>query len=53
VKNPAVQARNNTALRATAADPAAHRAYLLKASLIDSVRKAQPEGSAQGSIIPA
>jgi len=38
-KDPAVRARNNAALRATAADPVAHRAYLLKASLIDSVRK--------------
>jgi hypothetical protein len=26
-------------LRAMAADPAAHRAYLLRASLIESVRK--------------
>jgi 3-(3-hydroxy-phenyl)propionate hydroxylase len=34
-----VRARNNDALRAIAADPAAHRAYLLRASLIDSVRK--------------
>jgi hypothetical protein len=40
-KNEAVRERNNTALRATAADPAAHRAYLLRASLIDSVRKAK------------
>jgi|SRR5579862_297877 len=38
-KDPAVRERNNAALRATAADPAAHRAYLLKASLLDSVRK--------------
>jgi 3-(3-hydroxy-phenyl)propionate hydroxylase len=38
-KDPAVRAKNNAALRATAADPAAHRAYLLRASLIDSVRK--------------
>jgi 3-(3-hydroxy-phenyl)propionate hydroxylase len=38
-KDPAVRARNNAALRATAADPAAHRAYLLRASLIESVRK--------------
>jgi 3-(3-hydroxy-phenyl)propionate hydroxylase len=40
-KDQAVRARNNAALRATAADPAAHRAYLLKASLLDSVRKAR------------
>jgi 3-(3-hydroxy-phenyl)propionate hydroxylase len=38
-KDPAVRARNNAALRATAADPAAHRAYLLRASLIESRRK--------------
>ena len=40
-KDPAVRQRNNSALRVTAADPAAHRAYLMKASLLDSVRKAQ------------
>jgi 3-(3-hydroxy-phenyl)propionate hydroxylase len=38
-KDPVVRARGNAALRATAADPAAHRAYLLRASLIESVRK--------------
>jgi 3-(3-hydroxy-phenyl)propionate hydroxylase len=38
-KDPAVRAKNNEALRMTAADPVAHRAYLLRASLIDSVRK--------------
>jgi 3-(3-hydroxy-phenyl)propionate hydroxylase len=38
-KDPAVRERNKAALRATAADPVAHRGYLLKASLIDSVRK--------------
>ena len=37
-KGPAVRAKNNEALRRTAADPAAHRAYLLRASLIESVR---------------
>jgi 3-(3-hydroxy-phenyl)propionate hydroxylase len=37
-KDPASRARNNDALRKIAADPAAHRAYLLRASLIDSVR---------------
>jgi 3-(3-hydroxy-phenyl)propionate hydroxylase len=37
-KDPASRARNNEALRMTAADLAAHRAYLLRASLIDSVR---------------
>jgi 3-(3-hydroxy-phenyl)propionate hydroxylase len=38
-KDPAVREKSNAALRAIAADPEAHRAYLLKASLIDSVRK--------------
>src|SRR5580692_4164916 len=41
-KDPAAHARSNAALRATAADPAAHRAYLLRASLIESVRKPKP-----------
>jgi 3-(3-hydroxy-phenyl)propionate hydroxylase len=38
-KDASLRARNNEALRQIAADPAAHRAYLLRASLIDSVRK--------------
>lgn len=38
-KDPLVRAKNNAILRATAADPTAHRAYLLRASLIESVRK--------------
>jgi 3-(3-hydroxy-phenyl)propionate hydroxylase len=38
-KDAVVRAANNEALRRTAADPVAHRAYLLRASLIDSVRK--------------
>lgn len=38
-KDLGVRAKNNDALRRTAADPAAHRAYLLRASLIDSVRR--------------
>jgi 3-(3-hydroxy-phenyl)propionate hydroxylase len=38
-KDPAARARNFEHLVATAADPAAHRAYLLRASLLDSVRK--------------
>ena len=42
-KDPATRAKSNAALRATAADPAAHRAYLLRASLIDSARKRQAE----------
>jgi 3-(3-hydroxy-phenyl)propionate hydroxylase len=38
-KDPAVRAENNAYLRRTAADPVAHRAYLLRASLLDSVRR--------------
>lgn len=38
-KDPVVRAKNNAILRATATDPGAHRAYLLRASLIESVRK--------------
>jgi 3-(3-hydroxy-phenyl)propionate hydroxylase len=38
-KDPAVRADNNAFLRRIAADPAAHRAYLLRASLLDSVRR--------------
>jgi hypothetical protein len=34
-----IRAKNNEGLRRTAGDPVAHRAYLLRASLIDSVRK--------------
>jgi 3-(3-hydroxy-phenyl)propionate hydroxylase len=37
-KDPVVRAKNNEALQRTAADPVAHRAYLLRASLIESVR---------------
>lgn len=35
----AARAKSNEALRRMAADPAAHRAYLLRASLIESVRE--------------
>jgi 3-(3-hydroxy-phenyl)propionate hydroxylase len=38
-KDPAARAKNFEQLVATAGDPAAHRAYLLRASLLDSVRK--------------
>jgi 3-(3-hydroxy-phenyl)propionate hydroxylase len=38
-KDPETRAKNNAGLRAITSDPATHRAYLLKASLIDSVRK--------------
>src|SRR5215472_15792067 len=38
-KDLGIRAKNNEGLRRTAADPVAHRAYLLQASLIDSVRK--------------
>jgi 3-(3-hydroxy-phenyl)propionate hydroxylase len=40
-KDPASREKSNAALRATASDPEAHRAYLLRASLIESVRKRQ------------
>jgi 3-(3-hydroxy-phenyl)propionate hydroxylase len=39
-KDPAVRAANFDQLRRTAADPAGHRQFLLRTSLIDSVRKA-------------
>lgn len=39
-KDPAVRAANFADLRATAADPARRRAFLLRTSLIESVRKA-------------
>jgi 3-(3-hydroxy-phenyl)propionate hydroxylase len=42
-KDQTVRAKNNAALRAMAADPAAHRAYLLRASLIESVRDSRAE----------
>jgi len=38
-KDPEARASNNAALRAMASDPTAHRAYLLRASLLDSVRR--------------
>jgi 3-(3-hydroxy-phenyl)propionate hydroxylase len=40
-KDPAVREANFETLRKTAADPAAHRAFLRRTSLIDSVRKAK------------
>jgi 3-(3-hydroxy-phenyl)propionate hydroxylase len=40
-KDPASREKSNAALRATASDPEAHRTYLLRASLIESVRKRQ------------
>ena len=46
-KDPAARARSNEALRRTAADPAAHRSYLLRASLLESVRKRVAAGSEQ------
>jgi 3-(3-hydroxy-phenyl)propionate hydroxylase len=39
-KDPAVRAANFDELRATVADPARHRRFLLRSSLIESVRKA-------------
>jgi len=44
-KDPAARAKNFAQLAVIAADPAAHRAYLLRASLLDSVRqRAAAEG---------
>ena len=39
-KDPAVRAANFDQLRATAADPERHRQFLLRTSLLESVRKA-------------
>jgi 3-(3-hydroxy-phenyl)propionate hydroxylase len=44
-KNPDLRMKNHQALRTTAADPVAHRAFLLRASLIDAVRKRQTAAS--------
>jgi 3-(3-hydroxy-phenyl)propionate hydroxylase len=38
-KDPVARTKTFEQLAVTAADPVAHRAYLLRASLIDSVRK--------------
>jgi 3-(3-hydroxy-phenyl)propionate hydroxylase len=38
-RDPAARAKSNAQLRATMNDPAAHRAYVLRASLLGSVRK--------------
>jgi 3-(3-hydroxy-phenyl)propionate hydroxylase len=46
-KDPATRAKNNADLRAMAADPAAQRTYLLRASLIESVRRGHHAGSVQ------
>ena len=43
-KDPKVRTTNFEALRNIAADPMAHRAYLLRASLIESVRSTPPDG---------
>jgi 3-(3-hydroxy-phenyl)propionate hydroxylase len=42
-KDPAARAKDFEQLRRTAADPAAHRAYVRKASLIESVKKRAAE----------
>ena len=44
-KNPDLRMKNHQALREMAADPVAHRAFLLRASLIDAVRKRQTAAS--------
>jgi 3-(3-hydroxy-phenyl)propionate hydroxylase len=38
-KDPGARAKNFRELAAIAADPAKHRAYLMRASLLESVRK--------------
>ena len=43
-KDPAARAKNFRELAATAADPAAHRAYLLRASLLESVQARRRSG---------
>jgi 3-(3-hydroxy-phenyl)propionate hydroxylase len=52
-KDPATRAKNNADLRAMAADPAAQRTYLLRASLIESVRRGRaarrPTGDSQAA----
>jgi 3-(3-hydroxy-phenyl)propionate hydroxylase len=40
-KDPTARANRDAALRALAANPATHRAYLLRASLLESVRRAR------------
>jgi 3-(3-hydroxy-phenyl)propionate hydroxylase len=42
-KDPAARAKDFEQLRRTVADPAAHRAYVRKASLIESVKKRAAE----------
>ena len=44
-KSPHLRMKNHQALRAMAADPVAHRAFLLRASLIDAVRRRQTAAS--------
>jgi 3-(3-hydroxy-phenyl)propionate hydroxylase len=44
-KDPAARERNFRELAATAADPAAHRRYLLRASLLESVRRRGTEAA--------
>jgi hypothetical protein len=43
-KDPVARAKNFDELAATSADPMAHRAYLLRASLLDSVKN-RPEAT--------
>jgi 3-(3-hydroxy-phenyl)propionate hydroxylase len=51
-RDPKVRAANFEALRRTAADPTAHRAYLLRASLIESVREGAKRILGPGVSIP-
>jgi hypothetical protein len=51
-KDPVARGRNFEQLAATAADPVAHRAYLLRASLIESVRKPASQFDPRHQSIP-
>jgi 3-(3-hydroxy-phenyl)propionate hydroxylase len=44
-KDPAARAANFETLRQTAADPVAHRAFLMRTSLLESVRKERSSGA--------
>jgi 3-(3-hydroxy-phenyl)propionate hydroxylase len=51
-KDPAARARNNAALLATAINPASHRTYLLRASLLESVQRRAAAAPAAQAIQP-
>src|SRR5262249_43309962 len=51
-KDPVARTRSFEQLAATASDPVAHRAYLLRASLIETVRKPAPQSDPRHQSIP-